>query len=216
MLETNSDEKGRGLVGWKTRQRSVAKDSSRTLIKPLARADELVIEELGDELLVYDLVRDRAHSLGASAARVWRACDGETKVEGLSAKLDLDDETVARALLELRDCHLLDGEVVANGGVTRRDLGIKTAKLGAAAAAVPLIVSVVAPAAAQAVTEAFCARLDTGHGCGECHKFGCCCCEPTNGATKSCHADCDTHPDCNNPPLTNCNGSTDNCKTPGG
>src|SRR5215208_2776764 len=121
------------LVGWKNRKRSVANDSSRTFSKPLARADELVIEELGDELLVFDLARDRAHSLGAPAARVWRACDGETKVEALSAKLELDDDTVARALSELSDCHLLDGEVPADGGVTRRDLGFKTAKMGAAA-----------------------------------------------------------------------------------
>src|SRR5215208_2518208 len=128
-----SNEKGRGLVDWKNRKRSVANDSSRTLTKPLARADELVIEELGDELLVFDLARDRAHSLGAPAARVWRACDGETKVEALSATLELDDDTVARALIELRDCHLLEGEVPADGGVTRRDLGFKTAKMGAAA-----------------------------------------------------------------------------------
>jgi len=210
-------------VGWKNRQRSVAKDSSRTLNKPLARADELVIEELGDELLVYDLARDRAHSLGASAARVWRACDGETKVEALSAKLELDDDTVARALSELSDCHLLDGEVAADGAVTRRDLGLKTAKVGAAAAGGALIVSIIAPTAYAAVTptEEFCQSISiTGHGCGECHKFGCCCCEPpgTTGSsvTKPCHADCTTHPECNIGTQPNCNGPTANCKLKGG
>jgi hypothetical protein len=210
-------------VGWKNRKRSVANDSSRTLNKPLARADDLVIEELGDELLVYDLKGDRAHSLGASAALVWRACDGETKVEALSAKLELDDETVARALLELRECRLLDGEVVADGSMTRRDLGFRTAKLGAAAATLPMIVSIVAPTAAMAVTptEEFCQSItETGHGCGECHKFGCCCCEPpgTTGSsvTKPCHANCTDHPDCNIGTQPNCNGSTDNCKVKGG
>jgi hypothetical protein len=208
-------------VGWKNRKRSVANDSSRTLSKPLARNDELVVEELGDELLVYDLARDRAHSLGAVAARVWRASDGETSVESLSADLELDDETVARAVLELRECHLLDTGPAMNDGVTRRDMGIRVAKLGAAAAAVPLIVSVAAPTAAQAVTEAFCQGITaTGHGCGECHKFGCCCCEPpgtdATSVTKPCHADCVTHPDCNIGTQPNCNGPTDNCKIQGG
>jgi hypothetical protein len=218
MLETElSNEKGRGLVGWKNRKRSVANDSSGTLSKPLARADELVIEELGDELLVYDLDRDRAHSLGAPAARVWRACDGDSSVETLSVKLELDEETVARAILELRECHLLDTGPADVAGLTRRDMGIRVAKLGAAAAAVPLIVSVAAPTAAQAVTELFCQAISvTGHGCGECHKFGCCCCEPpgTTGSsvTKPCHADCITHPDCNIGTQPNCNGPTDNCK----
>jgi hypothetical protein len=197
----------------------VASESSQTLSKPLARADGLVIEELGDELLVYDLAKDRAHSLGASAARVWRACDGQTKVEALRTELELDDDTVARALSELRECDLLDGEVVADAGVTRRDLGFKTAKLGAAAASVPLIVSIMAPSAYAAITptEEFCQGISvSANGCGDCHKFGCCCCEPPGGTAKPCHADCITSPDCNIGVKPNCNGSTPNCKLKGG
>jgi hypothetical protein len=207
-------------VGWKNRKRSVANDSSVTLSKPLAREDELVVEELGDELLVYDLTRDRAHSLGATAARVWHACDGSTSVDSLSADLEVDADTVARALAELRECHLLDVGAIQADGLTRRDAGVRAAKVGAALASVPLIVSVAAPAAAMAVTvtEEFCQTINvTGHGCGECHKEGCCCCEPpgTTGSsvTKPCHADCITVADCLiTDPQQNCNGSTDNCK----
>jgi hypothetical protein len=178
---------------------------------PQARDTGLVVEELGDELLVYDLQRDEAHSLGAAASRVWKACDGTTTVDSLSVQLDLDREIVADAISGLRECHLLDE--VPTAGITRRGFSLRAVKIGAAAAAVPLIVSIAAPAAAMAVTESFCAGIAvSANGCGDCHKYGCCCCEPPGGTTKPCHADCITSPDCNIGTQPNCNGSTANCK----
>src|SRR3954463_11534640 len=100
-------------MGWMPRKQGMlnkATANERVTVKPLARSENLVIEELGDELLIYDLNANRAHSLGASAARVWRACDGNTTVEVLSARTDLDAGTVAQALEELRNSSLLDGE----------------------------------------------------------------------------------------------------------
>src|SRR5664280_2841413 len=44
--------------------------------RPLARGQDLVVEPLGDELLVFDATVHRAHSLNAFAAAVWHACDG--------------------------------------------------------------------------------------------------------------------------------------------
>jgi hypothetical protein len=189
------------------------------LLKPLAKQDQLVVEELGDELLIYDLHSDRAHSLSCDAARVWKACDGKTKAEALAAQVGLDHATVADALEQLRVCELLDEGPQLNGngnGLTRRGLTLRAVKLGAAAAAAPLIVSIAAPTAALAVTEAFCQGIAvSAKGCGDCHKFGCCCCEPPGGVvpgSKPCHADCITSPDCNVGTQPNCNGSTDNCK----
>ena len=200
------------MVSW-TRRRNHGQEKARVVTnrKPVARSEDLIVEELGDELLVYDLTRDRAHSLGAVAARVWRACDGETTVESLSSELQLDADTVARALGELGDCHLLEVEAATDDGLTRRDMSVKAVKIGAAVAAVPLIVSVVAPTAAQAVTEKFCqtVTVTSAGGCGDCHKFGCCCCFPPGGTTKPCHADC-APSDCL--AGANCNGSSDNCK----
>jgi hypothetical protein len=185
---------------------------------PLARTEALVVEELGDELLVYDLTRDEAHSLGTVAAKVWKACDGEKNIDKLAAELGMDHDAVAEAVEGLDTCNLLDvaPEVEEARLLTRRGLSLKAVKLGAAATAVPLIVSIAAPTAAMAVTEAFCASILAGHGCGDCHKFGCCCCEPPAGSTKPCHADCVTHPDCNIGTQPNCNGSTPNCKIQGG
>jgi hypothetical protein len=189
------------------------------LTKPHARSNDLVVEELGDELLVYDLLTDEAHSLGPVAASVWKACNGRTDIDEMSHELNLDDEAVADALTQLRFCHLIDEG--SDEGITRRGLSLRVMKLGAAAAAAPLIVSIAAPTAAMAVTEATCQALTVlGHGCGECHKIGCCCCEPPGttaaSSTKPCHADCVTHPDCNIGTQPNCNGSTANCKLKGG
>jgi hypothetical protein len=175
-------------VGWKIGKRSVARDDATTLSlhKPLARSHGVIIEDLGEELLVYDQMSDRAHCLGASAATVWRACDGQKTVEALSAETGLDAELVARALLELRDCNLLNG-VPANG-MTRRDLGFRAAKLGAAAASVPLIVSVVAPTPAAAITPtpALCAQYNANSCSACCNIIGCCCCcEGGGGTTES-------------------------------
>jgi hypothetical protein len=163
----------------------------------LARSDELVIEELGDELLVYDLAADNAHSLSATAAQVWRRCDGEATAVALSVELGLDQPTIERALDELERCELLDTGPMPAAGTTRRDFGLKIAKVGAATAAMPLIFSVAGPVAeaAGSVTVAFCTGNGLSHGCGaDCMSRNCCCCcqgtstppSACNGSTMCC------------------------------
>src|SRR5437764_271711 len=120
------------VVGWTRKPRN--DHASLTGRKPAARSEDLVVEELGDELLVYDLTHDRAHSLSATAALVWRSCDGESTVDALSEDLRLDADTVTRALAQLDECKLLVTGPVTGNGFTRRDMTIKTAKLGAAVA----------------------------------------------------------------------------------
>ena len=43
----------------------------------LARHDELVVQELPDEVLVYDLRKHKAHCLNQTAAFVWNHCNGQ-------------------------------------------------------------------------------------------------------------------------------------------
>jgi hypothetical protein len=165
---------------------------NKTDQKPVARTDELVVEELGEELLVYDQNNDTAHSLGVVAARVWRACDGETSAQDLSARLDLDADTVTRALEELDECNLLDNGGQLDG-MTRREATLKGAKIGAGIASAPLIYSILAPVPALASTQAYCLSLGCVQDCGDCHKGGCACCGPGNpqvGASKLCTQDC--------------------------
>jgi DNA-binding transcriptional regulator YhcF (GntR family) len=150
---------------------------------PLARTDELIVEEIDAEVLIYDQRTNEAHCLTPAAARVWRACDGESSREQLATELELDADTVQRALVDLEACGLLDG--IADPGVTRREATTRFAKLGAAAAAAPLIYSIVSPIPAAAATlTAQCQAINTfaGHDCGTkvgqgCKSIdGCCCC----------------------------------------
>jgi hypothetical protein len=199
MLESAlSNEKGRGLVGWKKGKRSVARQDATSLgsHKPLARSEDLIVEELGDEVLVYDSNSDTAHCLSPDAARVWGLCDGGTSIESLTAQVSLTAERVENALVELERCELLEARPTLTGdGHTRRELGLKVAQVGAAAAAVPLIVSVAAPTPAMAVTPAFCFERSSGN-CGTqtgCTKeVGCCCCTPPLHAPYAPGSPCDT------------------------
>ena len=149
---------------------------------PLARSSDLIIEELGDEVLVYDTNNDRAHSLSPAAARVWNNCNGRTTAEMLSVQLGIEREIVDQALEELTACDLLEVKpmIVADGS-TRREVTIKMAKVGAAAAAAPLILSVAAQPAYAGASLNFCIQFSSGN-CGGnsgCSKsVGCCCCVP--------------------------------------
>ena len=174
---------------------------------PLARDEHLVIEELGDELLVYDERTHRAHCLSATAARVWRVCDGESGPDALATKLGLDAGAVAHALTELAECELLDAgppRIQGSQGMTRRDLGFRAAKVGAAAASVPLIWSVAVPPAAGAITPTpeVCAQYNN-KSCSTCALIaGCCCCCQEGGNCKFCAPNglCTTFTNhCNNP-----------------
>ena len=153
-----------------------------TMRFPLARSEHLIVEELGDEILIYDSKTDKGHCLNPDAAHVWRRCDGKTPAAGLAAQTGLTPESVETALDELERCELLqEAEVLEEGaGHTRREMSVKVVKAGAAVAATPLIVSVLAPTPAMAATIRFCAQFSSGdcgnNGCTS--TVGCCCCTP--------------------------------------
>jgi hypothetical protein len=159
---------------------------------PLARSRDLIVEELGEELLIYDIEADRGHCLSRTASRVWQRCDGRTPADSMSAQLDVDADAIGRALEQLAACGLLESppelslDAVQSGGTTRREVATKFVKAGAVAAAAPLIVSVAAPTPAQAQTAAFCAQFNSDMGCGTCQQNDCCCCTPAGGAGKLC------------------------------
>lgn len=43
---------------------------------PMARQSGLVVQEMPDEVLVYDMDTNKAHCLNQSAAFIWKSCDG--------------------------------------------------------------------------------------------------------------------------------------------
>ena len=56
-------------------------------MRPDARRERLLLEEVGDELVIYDLQRHRAHQLNRTAALVWQRCDGQKTVAELTKTL---------------------------------------------------------------------------------------------------------------------------------
>jgi hypothetical protein len=123
-------------------------------VLPRARTKDLVIRELGDETLVYDLVSDKAHCLNQSAALVWKSCDGKTTAEkaarALSEKFGapVDKEVVWLAIDQLRRFDLVESHepTVPVRSVSRRSLVLKYAP---AVLALPVVMSIVAPTPAQ-------------------------------------------------------------------
>ena len=160
---------------------------------PLARTDDLVVEDVDGEVLVYDKRNDQAHCLTREAAMVWRVCDGKASADELATALELDAERVRFAIEELDSCGLLDSAPIP--GVTRREATVRMAKVGGAAAAAPLIYSIMAPTPALAASQNFCLSINNcsqaANGCDACYKVGCVCCGAgTSQATKLCTADC--------------------------
>jgi len=128
-------------------------------LKPIARQKGLLVRELDDEVLVYDLERQKAHCLNKTAALLWRQCDGRTKVSDLGLAIQrlsgesMADDAVWFALNQLKRARLIDSVPVRESGISnlsRRDL-IKKAGI-AAAIALPLVTSIAAPTAVEAAT----------------------------------------------------------------
>lgn len=126
---------------------------------PKARKSGLIVEKLEDEVLVYDLDTHKAHCLNRAAALVWNYCDGRKTADeiarllGTQAEVVFTEEIVLLALGQLERLSLLEKsfEMPERAVImSRRELG---RKLGLASiAALPLILSIPAPVAAQAVS----------------------------------------------------------------
>jgi hypothetical protein len=122
---------------------------------PKARTHGLISEQLGGETIVFDGERQKAHSLNRSASIVWRHSNGERSVAELATVLgtelgiEADESLVELALDELTGANLLEA---APNGVTRRDAVRRMSFAGAAAVALPAVLSIVAPTPAMAAS----------------------------------------------------------------
>ena len=142
-----------------------------TQAKPLARSQGLLLEHVGDETVVYDTDSKEAHSLSPLAAVVFDRCDGHSSVDELanaaSERLGeaVDSARVLDALAQLEERSLL-AIVGRRDGLSRRDLFRKSAAVGAAAVAVPVITTIAVPTAHAAATptcgDIFCCPCDSG------------------------------------------------------
>lgn len=135
-----------------------------TGIRPRARRADLLTEEVEDELLVYDEKRDVACRLNRTAAVVWRGSDGTRSPAELVALLAAEPEIAALAdedLVMVTLDHLHAQGLIASGyeereeseaRLNRRRFIRKVGAVGAAAAALPVVQSIIAPAPAAALS----------------------------------------------------------------
>lgn len=155
---------------------------------PVARKTGLVIQEVPEEVLVYDMETNKAHCLNKSAALVWQSCDGSRSVSeiadhvGIVSGEKVTDDFVWLAIDQLNTNDLLEKEIAADfRGMSRRDV-IKRIGL-TSMVALPVIASLVAPPTALAVGSCSCIDLAdcTGTACPStilCNTDGFCAPEP--------------------------------------
>ena len=110
-------------------------------MKPLVRKRDIFVENLPEEVVLYDKSNNKVHCLNKTAAAIWESCDGTRTVGELAhiagAKLGVppDRKVVMQALAELDKADLLEagrGMVSNPAFATRRKAVGKIALAGTA------------------------------------------------------------------------------------
>jgi hypothetical protein len=167
------------------------------MLAPRARSAGLVVRDLDEELLIYDLKRERAYALTPLAGLVWKHCDGTTTVgempELLATKLGdrVSVDLVWQAVSRLSDDGLLEEEAnqPATRVMTRRDMMQKVALAGSVA----LITSIAVPASAAlaaCIANSCKAGCSAGGVCTGSGPFGTACTVCAGPASHSCTGTC--------------------------
>jgi len=139
---------------------------------PMGRTNDIVVQEVNGEVLIYDLSADKAFCLNETSALIWAACDGTRNVseigEYASSKLNApaNDDLIWLALDQLNREKLLTNapaELEKFSGVSRREM-IKKVGLGTAIA-LPIVASLIAPTAAMAQSASCAAPTNRPSGC---------------------------------------------------
>jgi hypothetical protein len=130
--------------------------------QPLARTEGLLTEQVDDELLVFDAEHKLACRLNASAALVWRSCDGTRSLSDLVAIVAeefgevADEDQVVIALDSLVKHGLIESgyepREAAATRITRRRFMRRVGAVSLASFSVPLVSSMMIPSAAAAAS----------------------------------------------------------------
>jgi hypothetical protein len=159
------------------------------------RRDGVVVRELADEVLVYDLRTHRAHCLNAVAGHVFKRCDGQTSVGAIARSVreecgaQVDEAWVGLALDRLGEAGLLQeaGTSETVGRPSRREI-VKKAGLGVALL-LPAVISVLAPTPAEAAATCVkdCTGQPFGTPCSSTAPSNCLCsCDGVGGCSGGC------------------------------
>lgn len=129
-----------------------------TEFKPCSRVKDLIIQEFEEEVLVYDLIIQKAYCLNKTSAIVWQECDGTKSIKQIarhiSSKLNspISEDFVWLAVYGLKKENLLEKIDFPNifNGVPRRE-AIK--KIGLSSmVALPIVSSMIAPTVIMAAS----------------------------------------------------------------
>lgn len=128
-----------------------------TQFLPLARKENIVIQELNDEVLIYDLILNEAFCLNETSGIIWQMCDGTKTVAEISQAVgkkfdtNISEGFVWLALEQLKKEKLIDSQLTPPtefAGMTRREI---IRKVGfASMVALPVVASVIAPTSVNA------------------------------------------------------------------
>lgn len=122
---------------------------------PKARTENLVEQNLDKEILIYDLLTDKAFNLNETSTIVYQACDGKTTFAELRRKHKFTDEFVFLALDELKRNDLLAKEAVYTSPFADTNRREVIKKVGLASMFVlPIISGLIAPKAINAASNA--------------------------------------------------------------
>lgn len=128
---------------------------------PQVRHENIVVKDLENEVLIYDLDKHKAYTLNETSAIVWNLCDGKTSVAQMAKQLSeklktpVGEEVVWLALDSFKKDNLLaDSEniEIEYNGLSRRQV-IRQVGL-ASMIALPVVSSLIAPSAAHATSGA--------------------------------------------------------------
>jgi len=166
--------------------------------KPKAKKDNIVVKQIGDETLVYDLKANKAFCLNYTSAMIWQLSDGTRRVEDIETEMSVrlktlvGEDFVYFALNQLSNDGLLEGQIENHfAGLSRREV---IRKVGfASAIALPLISSIIAPTAlmAQSVCVPGAGGGGITDGCtsdSDCSTCNCVRVLPVNGSSHCCSA----------------------------
>lgn len=116
---------------------------------PLARVEDIIVQEISGEVLIYDLKVHKAFNLNETSSIIFQACDGKTTFAELKTKYKFTDELIFLALDQLKEENLLREDYISPfTNISRRSV---VRRVGLASmTALPFISSLVAPTAAMA------------------------------------------------------------------
>jgi hypothetical protein len=123
------------------------------MLRPCARHDDVICEEVSGDCVVYDVRRKKAHHLNATLSWIWNSCDGQTSLETMAEGFERQfgatnsTEVLVSGLQQLERCELLQEPVqlpnIMSQSMSRRSVMAGTVLM-------PAVVSIVAPTPAAA------------------------------------------------------------------